>query len=65
MHLFPGKLISRFSGTFRVTNVLANGLVEVENHKGEKFKTNGQRLKKYYGKPPNIWVVHVMNVSDA
>lgn len=65
IYLFLGKLRSRWSGPFRVTEVLANGVVEVKNHKGEKFKTNGKRLKKSYGNPPDVRVAHVMYVSDA
>lgn len=50
MHLFHRKLKSRWSGLFKIIEVLANGVAKVENHKGERFKTNGQSLKKYYGK---------------
>lgn len=52
--LFPENLKSKWSKPFKVTDVLANGVVEVENHKWERFKMNGQRLNKYYGKPPYI-----------
>lgn len=65
MHLFPGKLRSRWSSPFSVTEVLGSGVVEVKNHKSERYKANRQRLKNYYGKLPDIQVVHVMNISDA
>lgn len=64
MHLFPGNLKSRWSGPFKVTEVLDSGVVEVENNKGEQFKVNGQRLKKYYGKPTDILVVYAMKITN-
>lgn len=39
---------------FKVTKRIADGVVEVEKHKVERFKMNGQRLKKYYGKSPDV-----------
>lgn len=65
MHLFPGKLRLRWLGPCKVTEVLANGVVEVENYKGERFKTNGQRLKKYCGRSQDVQVVHAININDA
>ncbi|XP_074278580.1 uncharacterized protein LOC141602173 [Silene latifolia] len=38
--LFPGKLRSRWSGPFTVTNVNKFGSVEVTTPNGEKFKAN-------------------------
>nr|ACY01934.1 hypothetical protein [Beta vulgaris] len=48
LKLFPGKLKSRWSGPFSVTNTNKFGSIEVMNATGEKFKVNGQRLKLYY-----------------
>ena len=48
LHLFPGKLRSRWSGPFIVKNVFPHGAVEIENPKnGNVFKVNGQRLKPF------------------
>ncbi|XP_074288519.1 uncharacterized protein LOC141613675 [Silene latifolia] len=46
--LFSGKLRSRWSGPFTVTNVNKFGSVEVMTTNGEKFKANGHRLKVYH-----------------
>ena len=48
LHLFPGKLKSRWTGPFIVHQVYLNGLVDLFNSKDNKvFKVNGQRLKPY------------------
>ncbi|KAL9232855.1 hypothetical protein vseg_007919 [Gypsophila vaccaria] len=47
LHLFPGKLKSRWSGPLTVTAVSKFGPIEIENASGECFKVNGQRLKLY------------------
>ncbi|XP_057548205.1 uncharacterized protein LOC130826652 [Amaranthus tricolor] len=48
LKFFPGKLKSRWSGPFLVTNVHKFGSVELKNEKGDVFKVNGQRLKLYH-----------------
>ena len=48
LHLFPGKLRSRWSGPFIVRTVFPYGAIEIENPKnGDLFKVNGQRLKPF------------------
>ncbi|XP_071928013.1 uncharacterized protein [Coffea arabica] len=47
LRLFPGKLKSRWSGPFEVTQVFPYGAVEVANSRNERFKVNGQRVKPY------------------
>ena len=48
LHLFSGKLRSRWSGPFIVRSVYFHGAVEIENPKNEDvFKVNGQRLKPF------------------
>ena len=48
LRLFPGKLKSRWTGLYRVTQVFPHGAVEIENIRDAgKFKVNGQRLKPY------------------
>lgn len=48
LHLFPGKLRSRWSGPFIIRTVFPYGAIEIENPKnGDLFKVNGQRLKPF------------------
>ncbi|XP_071940114.1 uncharacterized protein [Coffea arabica] len=47
LRLFPGKLKSRWSGPFEVTQVCPYGAVEIKGENGSPFKVNGQRLKPY------------------
>ena len=47
-HMFPGKLRSRWTGSFIVKVVYPYGAVEIENPDTRKsFKVNGQRLKPF------------------
>ena len=48
LHLFPGKLRSRWIGSFIVKVVYPYRAVEIENPEiGKSFKVNGQRLKPF------------------
>ena len=48
LHMFPGKLRSRWTGPFVVKVVYPYGAVEIENPKnGKSFKVNGQHLKPF------------------
>ena len=48
LHLFPGKLRSRWTGSFVVKVVYPYVAVEIENpENGKSFKVNGQRLKPF------------------
>ncbi|KAH9697871.1 hypothetical protein KPL71_023794 [Citrus sinensis] len=64
LHLFPGKLRSRWSGPFIVHTIFPHGAIEIKDPKnGVTFKVNGQRLKPYlehqpYGEDTEI------NLSD-
>nr|XP_016508230.1 PREDICTED: uncharacterized protein LOC107825829 [Nicotiana tabacum] len=50
LKLFSGKLKSRWSGPFRVVQVLSSGYAEIESEDGtNRFRVNGQRLKHYLG----------------
>ena len=49
LRLFPGKLKSRWSGPFTVTQAFSSGMFELEGTNGGKFMVNGQRVKPYYG----------------
>ena len=48
LHLFPGKLKSRWTGSFTIKEVYLNGSIDLLNSKDNRvFKVNGQRLKPY------------------
>ena len=48
LHMFPGKLRSRWTGLFVVKVVYPYGAVEIENPEtGKSFKVNGQHLKPF------------------
>ena len=54
LHLFPGKLQSRWNGPFTITKVFPHGAVELKDpQQGTTFTVNGQRLKPY--------VEHIVN----
>ncbi|RVW20255.1 Retrovirus-related Pol polyprotein from transposon 17.6 [Vitis vinifera] len=48
LHIFPGKLKSRWIGPFIIHRVWSNGVVELLNSNGkDSFKVNGYRLKPF------------------
>ena len=48
LHLFPGKLKSRWTEPFIVKTVFSNDVVDISDTKNENnFKVNGQRLKPF------------------
>ena len=48
LHLFPGKLRTKWIGPFVIKSISKHGAFEVENPKnGNVFKVNGHRLKPY------------------
>ncbi|GJX66217.1 putative nucleotidyltransferase, ribonuclease H [Tanacetum coccineum] len=49
LKMYPGKLMSKWSGPNIVKTVYPHGAIEITNKDGFSFKVNGQRLKKYYG----------------
>ncbi|XP_022872213.1 uncharacterized protein LOC111391273 [Olea europaea var. sylvestris] len=46
--LFPGKLRSRCSGPYTITQVFSHGAVGITYDSKGTFKVNGQRLKHYW-----------------
>ncbi|RVW13031.1 hypothetical protein CK203_103645 [Vitis vinifera] len=46
LHIFPGKLKSRWIGPFTIQEVYSNGVVELLSSI-RTFKVNGQRLKPF------------------
>jgi len=54
LHLFPGKLRSRWSDSFIVKHVYPYGGFDTENPKNDNvFKVNGHRLKAYFDNFPS------------
>ncbi|KAL6324171.1 hypothetical protein AAG906_006442 [Vitis piasezkii] len=48
LHIFPGKLKSRWIGPFIIHRVYSNGVVDVLNSNGkDSFRVNGYRLKPF------------------
>jgi hypothetical protein len=48
LHLFPGKLKSRWMGPFIIRTVFSHGAIEIEDPKnGNIFKVNEQRVKPF------------------
>ena len=47
LKLFPGKLKSRWTGPFEVTQVFPSGAIEIKDRDRASFKVNGLRLKVY------------------
>ena len=48
LRLFPGKLKSKWIGTYFVTQLFSHGAVELETKEDVRFKVNGQRIKIYF-----------------
>ncbi|GAA0182557.1 hypothetical protein LIER_42306 [Lithospermum erythrorhizon] len=49
LRLFPGKLKSKWSRPFTITQVFPYGAAEITHEEKGTFKVNGERLKHYYG----------------
>ena len=64
LHLFPGKLRSRWSGPFIVKHVYPYGACDIEDPKtGNVFKVNGHRLKAYLDNFPSE--IESIGLNDA
>ncbi|GJV87687.1 reverse transcriptase domain-containing protein [Tanacetum coccineum] len=49
LKIFSGKLKTRWSGPFTITQVFPYGTVELSQKYGPNFKVNGHRIKHYFG----------------
>nr|GEV17494.1 reverse transcriptase domain-containing protein [Tanacetum cinerariifolium] len=49
LKIFLGKLKTRWSGPFTITQLFPYGTVELSQIDGPNFKVNGHRLKHYFG----------------
>ncbi|MFV1264107.1 hypothetical protein QML07_29305, partial [Klebsiella pneumoniae] len=50
----PGKLKSKWTGPYLITQLFPHGEVELETKKGVRFKVNGQRIKLYFGHTTSV-----------
>nr|GEU41766.1 reverse transcriptase domain-containing protein [Tanacetum cinerariifolium] len=49
LKIFSGKLKTRWSGPFTITQVFSYGTVELSQPNGPNFKVNGHSVKHYFG----------------
>ncbi|GJY21061.1 reverse transcriptase domain-containing protein [Tanacetum coccineum] len=49
LKIFSGKLKTRWSGPFTITQVFPYGTIELSQTDGPNFKVNGHRVKHYFG----------------
>ena len=49
LRLFPGKLKSKWTGPYLVTQLFPHGAVELETKEGVWFNVNRERTKIYFG----------------
>ncbi|GKA43639.1 hypothetical protein Tco_0736363 [Tanacetum coccineum] len=49
LKIFSGKLKTRWSGPFTVTQVFPYGTIELSQNSGPNFKVNDHHLKHYFG----------------
>nr|GEV73189.1 reverse transcriptase domain-containing protein [Tanacetum cinerariifolium] len=49
LKIFSGKLKTRWSGPFTITQVFPYGTLELSQPNGSNFKVNGHRVKYYFG----------------
>ena len=54
LHLFSGKLKSKWTSPYLVTQLFPHGAVELETKEGVRFKVNGQRIKIYLGHAESV-----------
>ena len=53
LRLFLGKLKSKWTGPFLITQVFPHGSVELENKECARFKSNGKMIKIFLGHEKN------------
>ncbi|XP_059315786.1 uncharacterized protein LOC132066498 [Lycium ferocissimum] len=64
LRLFSGKLKSKWSGPFEVTQVFPHGAIELIGPDGEQFKVNGERVKHYFGLPNEAKAMEVIYLNE-
>ena len=65
LKLFPGKLKSKWSGPFTITQVFTFGAVELQAEDNHIFKVNGSLLKHFYEGQNNGGIATIMDLSDV
>ena len=50
----PGKLKSKWTGPYMITQVFPQGAVELKTKEGVRFKVNRKRIKLYFGHTPSV-----------
>ena len=49
LHWLPGKLNSKRTGPYMISQVFPHGAVELKTKEGVRFKVNRERIKLYFG----------------
>ena len=61
-----GKLKSKWTGPYTVTQLFPHGAVELETKEGVLFKVNGQRIKIYFGHSQSVnEVIEAYHLDEA
>ena len=50
----PGKLKSKWTGPYLITQVFPHGAVELRTKEGVRFKVNRERIKLYFGHTTSV-----------
>ena len=56
MPCFPGKLKSKWTGPYLITQVFPHWAVELKAKEGVRFKVNREQIKLYFG--------HIASVNE-
>ena len=54
LRFLPGKLKSKWTGPYLITQVFPNGAVELQTKEGVRFKVNGEQIKLYFGHTSSV-----------
>ena len=66
LRLFPGKLKSKWTCPYLITQLFPHALVELENKEGVGFKVNRQRIKIYLGHAETVnEVIKAYNIDEV
>nr|GEW12510.1 reverse transcriptase domain-containing protein [Tanacetum cinerariifolium]GEW14202.1 reverse transcriptase domain-containing protein [Tanacetum cinerariifolium] len=64
LKIFSGKLKTRWSGPFTITQVFSYGTIELSQPNGPNFKVNGHRVKRYFGGKDYAKIVKKQSKQD-
>ena len=54
LHKLPGKLNSKRTGPYLITQVFPHGEVELKTKEGLRFKVNREQIKLYFGHTASV-----------